>query len=261
MKCLVVVPFYNRPDLLALCLSSIEAQDCPDVHVVVADDGSTEEGVKALLNLYRERDGWTWLRHRKNLGATRNIVEAIRHHETHADFTADDVIVIVDGDDRLAHDGALTALLSAHRHGALVVYGGYASEPFDPGCHPARPIPADVLRHGLIRAYCRDVEMPFNHPLSFRRRVFDVLRDEDFQIDGEWMGPGYDVTFMSPMIEAAGERVVCLDEILYIYNSANPASVMYTQGDRTRAENQYVVTQPRKYQPVDLYEEETCAVP
>jgi glycosyltransferase involved in cell wall biosynthesis len=50
----VVIPTYNRAELLEECLSSLERQSYRPLEIVVADDGSTDETVKVVAAL-RER--------------------------------------------------------------------------------------------------------------------------------------------------------------------------------------------------------------
>ena len=43
MKLTIIVPTYNRCDLLCECLASLSDQDCPKFQVLVVDDGSDED--------------------------------------------------------------------------------------------------------------------------------------------------------------------------------------------------------------------------
>ena len=52
----VVIPTYNREDLLPEALDSVLAQDWPELEVVVVENGSTD-GTSALLADYEERHG------------------------------------------------------------------------------------------------------------------------------------------------------------------------------------------------------------
>lgn len=253
MRMLVVVPVYNRPELLWRCLWSVANQTDDAFDVIVTDDASTDPKVAEYMDDWcasgSDRGTW-WSRWApENVGATRNIAEAIRSVDMHPD----DAVFIVDGDDYLSDPDALATYRSVYEApGALaqVVYGSYHPEPPDPMCPPARPIPLDVLRDGSIRAWATENGMPWNHPLSFRRRIFDALSDDDFQIDGEWMRYGYDVTFMAPMVELAGVGVVHCPDDVYAYSAGRPESVARLVPDDVRRENGHVLGQPRKYEPL-----------
>lgn len=71
----VIIPSYNRGDLIGATIDSVLAQDCTDHEIIVADDGSTD-GTLAVLARYGDR-----IRvHRQanaGPGAARNL--ALRH--------------------------------------------------------------------------------------------------------------------------------------------------------------------------------------
>jgi glycosyltransferase involved in cell wall biosynthesis len=248
----VFVPCYNRPDLLRRCVESIAEQDDENFEIVITDDASTDPEVNQVLGRY-VRHGIRVLTRTENVGATRNIVEAIRTVQTSADMPATDVILLVDGDDRLAHPRAISRIREAFTDAVEVVYGSYEPEPPDDGCPPAQRIPDDILRWGMIRAFTRDHGAFYNHPLAFRRRMFDVLRDSDYRgADGEYMRYGYDTTLMIPILEAAGWRVQFLADTLYVYTSDRADSVYLAHTEANQAENDWVTSQPRKYQPLEI---------
>ena len=259
MRILVLVPTYNRPDLLDRCLRSIAEQDDDGFDVLVADDGSTDPDVRRVMD---EWGGWaategfkgTWLSQigRVNVGALRNISDSISNMPIDM-LGPDDVVLIVDGDDRLAHPGAVREVRARFAGTSnLLMYGSYDSDPPCDTCPPAEPIPEWVLRSGVIRAMALHHRMPWNHPIAFRRCLFDALRIDDFtMLGGEWMRYGYDVALMAPMIELAGTRVEFCPDVLYIYTSDRPEAVHRIHAEATAAENRWVLNQLRKYAPME----------
>ncbi|HEX4729495.1 MAG TPA: glycosyltransferase, partial [Jatrophihabitans sp.] len=126
-RCSVIIPTYNRADLLAYTLDSLVRQDLPgsDFEVLVIDDGSTDrtatlvEGYHDRLRLryfFQPDQGWR-VAQARNVG----IAEA-----------AGEVCVFIDTG-VLLHSGCLRAHLASHpvAAGAQVVLGyvhGYALE-------------------------------------------------------------------------------------------------------------------------------------
>jgi glycosyltransferase involved in cell wall biosynthesis len=248
----VIVPVFNRADLLWRCLESIVEQEDYALAVVVADDASTDPEVASTIESwshYVAEENWTHLSRPENVGATRNIVEAIRSTA----MAPDDVIVIVDGDDRFAHPEAIAILRERYSFngGCEVAYGSYYPDPFVQGCYPARPIPSEVLSSGSVRAFTRTTGQWFNHPLSFRRRVFDAVSEEDYHwnldLAQPWLRYGYDVTMFIPMLEIAGRRAEWVPEFLYAYTSDRPEAVWRQHGEETSAEGQEVLGRERRY--------------
>lgn len=248
MKFLIVVPVYNRADLLERCLESIAAQDDPDFEVYITDDCSPEwDEIRPVLDRYVPTEGWNWGRQGENTGATRNIVDTIRGWP----MDPDDVVLLVDGDDRLPHAGVVSRLRKVYEGtDVLVSYGSYQSEPFNANCPAVRPYPLEVLLAGNIREFTKRRGAWFNHPLSFRRAAFDAISDSEFQRRGEWLRYGYDLTLMMPLIEIAGPRVVYQDEILYTYTSDRADSDWCAHGPGVRKANQWVLRQGRQHRPI-----------
>lgn len=254
MKVWVVVPVFNRPDLLDRCLTSIATQDDPDFAVVIADDASTDPEVWVTMQSWapvirdRGRRECLLLSTSVNQGSVRNLATAIGFIP---DITDDDVVLIVDGDDRLSDPGSIQRIREMYEGtDVLVAYGSYAPDPDDLACHPATPIPAEVLEEGSIREFTATEGQWFNHPISFRYRAFTAIDESDFLLDDDWMRYAYDRIFMLPLIELAGTRVAFSPDVNYIYTSDRPDSVAVGHRDATNAENDHVTLAPRKYEPL-----------
>jgi GT2 family glycosyltransferase len=77
----VCVTHHDRPELLRQALASIEAQDYPEIEVVLVDDASTTPGATGYLDRLEpefDRRGWQIVRHDRNrfAGAARNTAAA-----------------------------------------------------------------------------------------------------------------------------------------------------------------------------------------
>ena len=135
-----------------------------------------------------------------------NLIEAI------APFGDDEVIVLVDGDDWLAHRRALARVAQAHYgEGAWCTYGSFRNSDGTPGF--AEPYgPAEDYRTTAWRA---------THLKSFRAGLFNRIKHEDLQYLGKWIDRGDDPAFMWPILEMAGrDRTQWLRDMLYVYNEA-----------------------------------------
>lgn len=250
MKVTVIVPVYDRPDLLMTCLESLAEQDM-GFDVVVVDDASPEsDAMRACQSFLFDTFPWRcWVKHPQNLGSLRSIRDGVAVSRAEPD----DVILLVDGDDRLDGPTAVSTLYDAYDlTGALFAYGSYRPDPPEDGCPPATRIPHSVLVDGTIRSYITTMGIiPFNHPLSFRRRVLDAIDDTELQIDGEWMRYGYDIALAVPAIELAGDRVVFMTDCLYVYTSNRDDSVARARPTETHVEGQHVLHRPRVHTPLE----------
>ncbi|VAV83222.1 hypothetical protein MNBD_DELTA01-1468 [hydrothermal vent metagenome] len=110
----VVIPTYNRREETCEAIESVLAQDCPDVEVIVVDDGSTDGTGKAVLDRFAGRIRFVY-QHNQEKSAARNrgIKEATGKF-----------LCMLDSDD-LMLPGAIGAMLACFRKNkdADAVYG------------------------------------------------------------------------------------------------------------------------------------------
>lgn len=211
---------------LPAALASIAVQSDPDVDVCVVDDGSSDPRQPAFVERTCRDHRWRWLLAGERRGALRNQCAAIEALEPEPR----DVIVFVDGDDRLAHDGAL-ALLRAHYEAAdpLMSYGSYTCDPPDPYVTPALAFPEDVVLRNAYRAFtARDDPdaVWFNHLRTVTAGLFarlDPATDFTFD-DGSWFTVCCDTAVMLPCLEMAAGRHLLVEDVLYVYTRDNPRS-------------------------------------
>ena len=112
----VCIPFHDRADFLAQALASLEAQDYPNLEVIVVDDGSTRREALDLLDEVEpglEARGWRIIRQDNlYLGAARNT--AVRN-------ARGDYVLFLDDDD-IARPQLLSTLVGvARRTGADIL--------------------------------------------------------------------------------------------------------------------------------------------
>lgn len=109
MKTSVIICFYNRLDLLPVCLDSLRGSSAKFHEVVIADDGSSEEVVKSVQDLVKRYDFqivYAWHpRQGPRRSATRN--NGIRH-------ATGDYLIFIDADFALL-PGAIHSHIEAAR--------------------------------------------------------------------------------------------------------------------------------------------------
>src|SRR5690606_2156426 len=135
----VVVASYNCMKWLPRCLESIASQDYLNYDVWVTDDGSDGDQQASYIEKFCKGLGWGYNINEKNTGALYSQVHAIRSLNPEAG----DVVVYVDGDDRLAHDRVFDVLNRHYKSGVLMTYGGYTTDPPDPRCPKPKRYPKE----------------------------------------------------------------------------------------------------------------------
>ena len=101
----VIIPTFNRPDLLAGTVGSVCRQNRISVHIVIVDDCGTDVPEAVLDQLAASPHSATVVRHHRNLGlgASRN---------TGASIAGGSWLMMLDDDDTLV-DGSIELLLEA----------------------------------------------------------------------------------------------------------------------------------------------------
>lgn len=166
------------------CLESVEAQTCPLRHIYV------EAGLQDPPRL-----------------AVQNAYEAIHT------LDKNDIVAMLDGDDWLSHPEALAYVQSLYNKDPdlWLTYGSFVFSDGRPGF--AAPYP-----HGNFRQH------PWlaTHLKTFRAGLFQKIKKEDLQVNGEWQRLVWDTAIMYPMLEMAGpDRILFIEDILYVYNLAS----------------------------------------
>lgn len=225
VKIHVVIPFYNCNDYMYRNLKSVLDQEHPNFDVVMVDDDSNDGSSWKAEGICKEMN-WIYHRNEQNKKCPYNIMYAVRYLLNQAD--PNDVIFLLDGDDYLPHSKVLTRIGELFAEANIwMTYGQYMSDPPDWQCAPAIAPPYDSIN----KRNFRQVSCFFNHPIVFRKFLFDSIPLSEFQDDeGNWFEAGYDRTIIYPLMERAtpiyGEQPHWrfINEIMYVYNSINPNS-------------------------------------
>lgn len=212
----VVIASFNNAPWCRQNLDSVLTQEYPSFRVIYIDDASTD-GTPNLVDQYiaesPQASRVTFLRNGSRVGPVANIDAAVRSCHP------DDVIVLVDGDDFLAHRQVLTRLNSIYQDPDVwVTWGQFARFP-DGGDGFCAPIPDEIVSANAFRDY------PFvaSHLRTFYAGLYQRVRPADVQDgDGRFFTIAGDVAQMFALQEMAGPRGRFVAEVLYSYNRANP---------------------------------------
>ncbi len=126
-----------------------------------------------------------------------------------APLPADQVVAVVDGDDRLTHTHALRDIAQLHREGAWLTYGSFRHSDGRAG------FAAPVL------GAPRKAPWTSSHLVTFRAGLFNAIRRADLQRSGEWLPLATDVAMVLPMLEMAGDRAIFDARVHYEYDLAS----------------------------------------
>lgn len=138
----------------------------------------------------------------------------------------DDVIVILDGDDRFATPHALEIIAGTYRrHDCWLTYGSWIAEGIDeswqPHTHGGWPGYADGTTDFRTGPWLGTAVR------TFKKWLWDLIYDDDLRDDdGAYVRIVEDQACMLPMLEmATTRRARHIAEVLMFYNRANPSAV------------------------------------
>ncbi len=212
----VVIPSFNNARWCRQNLDSILNQDYPQFRVIYIDDASPDDTSRLVAEHLAEStraDRVTFLRNDLRAGATANIDRAVRSCDP------DEVIVLVDGDDFLAHRHVLTRLDAIYQDPDVWVTWGQFTRFPQSGDGFCAPIPFEIVSANAFRDY------PFvsSHLRTFYAGLYHRIRLVDVKdCDGRFFATAGDVAHMFALLEMAGARGRFVAEILYRYNRENP---------------------------------------
>ena len=215
---LIVVAFYNPGELyLEKCLKSILNQDYKNYKVCLVNDKSTTEvkEIEDLCQKFKKNYGWKYIVNEANKGPCYSRIEGIKLLNP----KDEDIIVLVDGDDKLHNDKVLTKLNNHYQDKTQITFGNFI-----------RVNKKGRFRKSSIKCHKYNINKmaerknfrnlggyPFSHLKTFKYKLYKNLNLDDLKKNGEYIRSSTDAAVMFPLLEMAGNNIKCIDDILYDY--------------------------------------------
>lgn len=245
MRFIVIVTMYNMAPWIGNAIQSLKTQTCRDFLCLIGDDLSTDDSAEVAARNIADDPRFILVRHREKKFSMGNIHSLIERSKAETG----DIIVLIDGDDRLAHPDVLQRLREIYEsHDCWMTYGSYSHDGVTRSAH-CTPYPAWIVRRGLFKR-CK---WRASHLKTFRyalwqripRNVFPITQQEldgarrrallhgrlrswwhwrkielETLLDSSLSFPRRcsDKSLTIPMLDLAGKRARFVDDILYIYN-------------------------------------------
>jgi glycosyltransferase involved in cell wall biosynthesis len=235
----IITASYNNKDWYQRNLDSIFSQTYPNWRLVYINDFSTD-GTGELVQEYVQAQGMQdkvlQLNNKRRRGHLANQYNAIHM------CAKNEIIVIVDGDDWLAHTNVLEYLNYLYQQeDILMTYGQfwYLKRNTKGVC---RPLPESVVEDNSIRDHPSWV---LSHLRTFYAGLFQLIKLEDLLYQGNYYPMCADISTMYPMFEMAAERARFIPDILYVYNDANQLSFFQSSDNKQRQIWDYIKQQKR----------------
>jgi FkbM family methyltransferase len=246
----VVTPVYNAEKYIQRCIESVVSQDYDNYCMFIVDDCSTDN-TREVIDEYRNslphdlKKKIFVTSNKDNLGAVWNQVNTISNE------CGDGIVMLLDGDDWLVNDpNIFHKYNNIYNEGAEFTYGSCWSV-CDNIPLIAQEYPPEVKRNKAYRNYKFNWNMPYTHFRTFRSYLMHgYLHDHGNYAfrdgDGNWLKAGGDTSVFYTMIEYADpDKVVCVPEVVYNYNDANPINdYKVNSEEQTKNANRVVASSP-----------------
>ena len=252
----LVVTFYNPGKyFLEKCLTSIENQNYKNYQLCLLNDTSTKEvnELDTISEKYCKRNNWIYFKNTVNKGPCYSRIKATELLNP----KDEDIIVLIDGDDKLNNSNVLNILNDKYQDNTLITFGNFVKvnskgETKSDGrvkCHKLN-IP-QIVKHKKFRNLPGN-KYPFSHLKTFKYKLYKKLDLEDLKKDGEYIKSATDAALMYPL-EMAGKNIKCVKEILYDYTIDHSESFHNnTYRKIKQTENLRYVQGLKKYDSIDF---------
>ena len=222
---IVTTSYNNGSSNNNLCLknlASIASQTYPKFSVIYVDDVSSDDTASLVDNFVSQNhleNKIKVIHNTERKGAMRNIYETIHTIEP------DKIVVMVDGDDMLAHKKVLEYLASVYKDKKVwITYGSLIT--FTQGRFKHHPdhSPEVVFRamppspRAIATGDFSGFAALWYHPKTFYAKLFQLIKKEDLFYEGDFYPASSDLAFMRRMLEMASRNhFKPIGEILYHY--------------------------------------------
>lgn len=214
----VIVPMYKNHDYVEFCLGGLFLQNFENCNFIIIDDASPDDTLELInecVKKYNKESCTKVIANKARQGALANIYYAVW---SCADT---DIIVTVDGDDRLADNNVLKKVNAAYAWSEDVwLTHGYFLEYPDDISNWSESIPVHVVKNNTHRKHSPHP----SHLRTFYAKLFKLIQKKDLLYNNKFFEMSWDQAMMFPMIEMAAERhyYFSKDTVLYLYNRITP---------------------------------------
>jgi len=216
MRFLIFSAGYNAEKYVKGHMESIQNQLYKNYVHLIVDDCSQD---KTLYEINKYKDDKTIVY--RNVVNKKWIQNSLQYLAPH--IQSDDVIVLVDLDDSLAHNTVLNKVLKAYtKNDCWMTYSLFR---YSNG-RTSNWIPRYTQEIYEKKLY-RKAIWSFGHLRTFKGFLWEALNKEDLKdAEGNYFTCTYDQAILLPMLEMCPVgKVYFIDDVMYNYNDSNPLQV------------------------------------
>jgi glycosyltransferase involved in cell wall biosynthesis len=243
-KIIIISTFWNGSKFVKEYIDSIKEQTFKDFHAYLIDDMSTDNTFDTIVECIGNDQRFNVIKNIEKKFKMKNFVDIIRNENL---ISGEDVIVEIDGDDKLMSNDVLTDIYNIYRNNNVWISN---SKLLDNHGKPYR-------NNQRVRPeICRRDAWRFSHLRTYRAFLFRLIKDDDLKYKNEYFRAGVDLGLSYPMLEMSGsEHYYFLDKFTYYYrwNGNQTWSRKSPVGNRgLQRETALYISKLRKYDKIEL---------
>lgn len=216
----ILIPSYNNEKFCTRNLRSALSQDYENFRIIYVNDASTDKTLENVQYLIEREDlgkRVQLINNEKRCYALHNV-----YHTIHREILDEEIVVMLDGDDQLAHSDVLNILNQIYQQKNPEIW--FAFSQFRNRSNGrkgwGRPVPKSTIAHNTFRSY-RHIP---THLRTFYAWLFKKIDKEDLLYQGDFFRMTGDLAILLPILEMARDHFTFINQVLYIYNDKNPIS-------------------------------------
>lgn len=214
----ILVTSYNNERYAKDNMTSVLKQWYSNYRVIFINDCSCDNTLKIAQSVIEEmhaEDRVMVVDNKTRKLGLRNYYEAIIDHTKD-----EEIIVCVDGDDRLAGPEVLCLLNAVYSNPEKETWLTYGQFQMTPSYHGGWnvQVPSDIVKNNRFRDF---FPRP-THLRTFYSWLFKKININDLKYNDNFFEMTWDLAFMFPMLEMCGERFTFIQNYVYLYNIDNP---------------------------------------
>ena len=218
LKFCFVISSFNNEDNIYNNLLSIIYQNYQNWKIYYTNDCSTDntdELFHKIINEFNLKDKIYYIKNEKNMK------QSYCKNYSYKLLKNNDIVCILDGDDWLSTNNALSLLANEYNNSNnLVIYSGYHvyyENKIDKSVYGSE-YPSEIKEKGEYRKY---KSWLFTHLKTGYAWLFKKIPENYLKKNDKWLDRCTDLAEMYSVSEMAGTKVKHLKKILYVYNKKN----------------------------------------
>ncbi|MDX8430977.1 MAG: glycosyltransferase family A protein [Candidatus Algichlamydia australiensis] len=216
----ILIPSYNNEKFCEENLFSALNQNYCNYRILYVNDASTDNTLNLVESFIEKNDAKNRVQLIDN--PKRRYSLANIYYTIHNEVSDEEIVVMLDGDDELAHPNVLNVLNSVYQNKEREIWLAYSNFQCKKSKEKGwgRTFPDEIVKRNKFRSY---VHIP-THVRTFYGWLFKRIAKQDLLYRGDFYKMTGDSAIILPMLEMARDHHTFINKILYIYNDQNPIS-------------------------------------